>query len=134
MKKRLFLLGIGFISMLMTFAQVDTSDWAGGFPEGCTSITAGKTATMDGSVITSHTDDSHRTRSWMDIIPSEKHPKGSMVTMYKRMADDSKAMPAYKHIPVGEIPQVKFTFGFVNTAYPCMNEKQLAIIPGIDQE
>ncbi len=127
MKKRIFLLGIGLISMLISFAQVDTSDWAGGFPEGCTSITAGKTATIDGSVITSHTDDSHRTRSWMDIIPSKKHPNGSMVTMYKRMADDSKAMPAYKHMPVGEIPQVKLTFGFVNTAYPCMNEYQLGV-------
>jgi len=112
---------------LLAFAQVDKSDWAEGFPEGCTSVTAGRLATTDGSVITSHTDDSHRTRSWIDIIPSITHPKGSKVTMYKRQADDSKAMPTYKHVPVGEIPQVKQTHGFINTAYPCMNEYQLGI-------
>ena len=48
----------------------DKSDWEGGVPEGCTSITAGKEATVDGSVITSHTDDSHKTRSLMDIMPA----------------------------------------------------------------
>ena len=41
-----------------SFSQ-DKSDWKGGYPEGCTSITVGKAASADGSVITSHTDDSH---------------------------------------------------------------------------
>jgi dipeptidase len=36
-------------------------------------------------------------------------------------------MPAYKHVPIGEIPQVSETYGFINTAYPCMNEYQLGI-------
>ena len=125
--KHIFILIISLIFSVGSFAQVDKSDWAGNFPEGCTSVTAGKLATTDGSVITSHTDDSHRTRSWMDIIPAASHPKGSMVPMYKRMADDSLAMPAYKHVKVGEIPQVRETYGFINTAYPCMNEHQLGI-------
>jgi dipeptidase len=102
-------------------------DWEVGFPDGCTSITAGKLATVDGSVITSHTDDSHRTRSWMDIQPARKHPRGSMTTMYKRVPYDSLAMPSYQHIPIGEIPQVRQTHQYVNTAYPCLNEYQLAI-------
>ena len=38
----------------------DKPDWEGGFPDGCTSITVGKLASADGSVFTSHTDDSHR--------------------------------------------------------------------------
>ena len=112
---------------MSSWAQIDKSDWEGGFPEGCTSITVGKSATVDGSVITSHTDDSHRTRSWMDIVPAKKYKNGSVTPMYKRLADDSKRMPTYKHDQVGAIPQVKKTYGFVNTAYPCMNEYQLGV-------
>jgi dipeptidase len=108
-------------------AQVDKSDWEGGVPEGCTSITVGKLASSDGSVMTSHTDDSHRTRSWMDIQAGGKHKPGETVEMYKRVACDSFAMPTYAHIPIGNIPQVKETHGYINTAYPSMNTKQLAI-------
>jgi len=118
---------IALLSSNFAFSQVDKSDWAGGFPEGCTTITVGKKATADGSVITSHTDDSHRTRSWMDIIPAKEHKKGATTTMYKRKASDSLAMPSYAHTPIGEIPQTKKTFGYINTAYPCMNTEQLAI-------
>ncbi|MCD6440609.1 MAG: C69 family dipeptidase [Candidatus Marinimicrobia bacterium] len=105
----------------------DKPDWVGGFPDGCTSITVGKKASADGSVITSHTCDSHRTRSWLDIVPAKKHRKGEMATIVKRAPYDSLAMPTYKHVVVGEIPQVEYTHGFINTAYPCMNDKQLAI-------
>jgi dipeptidase len=97
------------------------------YPDECTSITAGKLATVDGSVITSHTDDSHRTRSWMDIVPARSHEDGSTLTMYKRAPCDTFAMPTYAHNPIGEIPQVKETYGYINTAYPCMNDHQLAI-------
>jgi dipeptidase len=102
-------------------------DWEGGYPDGCTSVTVGKAATIDGSVITSHTDDSHRTRSWMDIVPAARYSGNATTTMYKRVACDSFAMPAYCHIPIGEIPQVKETYQFLNTAYPSMNEHQLGI-------
>jgi dipeptidase len=105
----------------------DKSDWLGGVPEGCTSITVGKMASIDESVLTSHTDDSHRTRSEMNIVPPIDHKEGTTISMYKRVAYDSLAMPTYKHIVIGEIPQIARTFGFVNTAYPCMNEKQLAM-------
>ena len=114
------------LSTLVTVtAQIP--DWEGGWPDGCTSITAGKNATTDGSVITSHTDDSHRTRSWMDIAPARTHGRNDRVTMYKRVACDSFAMPTYAHKPIGSIPQVRKTYQYINTAYPCMNEKQLAI-------
>jgi dipeptidase len=105
----------------------DKSDWMGGVPEGCTSITVGKKASFDGSVITSHTDDSHRTRSWMNIVPAKDHKPGDVTPMYKRVATDSLVMPAYAHNPIGEIPQVSHTYQFLNTAYPAMNEHQLAI-------
>jgi len=110
------------------FAQTaDKSDWKGGYPEGCTSITVGKDASFDGSVITSHTDDSHRTRSWIDIIPAKKHKKGDEVIMYKRVKNDSLAMPAYGHQEIGRIPQISHTNGYINTAYPSLNDKQLGI-------
>jgi len=102
-------------------------DWEDLYPEGCTTIAVGKLASYDGSVMTSHTDDSHRTRSELDIVPAKTHPKNSKVKMYKRVKDDSKKMPAYKFIETGEIPQVEKTFGYINTAYPCINTEQLAI-------
>ncbi|MDO9510555.1 MAG: C69 family dipeptidase [Bacteroidales bacterium] len=108
-------------------AQVDRSDWEGGFPEACTSITCGKSATVDGSVITSHTDDSHRTRSNILITAAKKHKKGSMAPMYTRKAFDTLPMPVYRHHKIGEIPQVEQTYAFINSAYPCQNEKQLAM-------
>ena len=90
-------------------AQVDKSDWVYNTPDGCTSITAGKDATVDGSVITSHTDDSHKTRSWMDIQPARNHKPGTMKPMYKRVSSDKYVMPKYDHIQIGEIPEVEHT-------------------------
>jgi dipeptidase len=126
MKKPVLLFAL-VISTSLTLVSQEKPDWEGGFPDGCTSITAGKLATVDGSVITSHTDDSHRTRSWMDIQPAMKHKRGDRTTMYKRVPSDSLAMPTYSHIPIGSIPQVKETYQYINTAYPCMNEFQVGI-------
>lgn len=127
------LINNGLVFLLFTallivnnFAQ-DKPDWEGGVPEGCTTITVGRLATSDGSVMTSHTDDSHRTRSWLDMVPAKDHPEGSTVTMYVRKPYDSLAMPTYQHIPIGEIPQVPHTYAYINTAYPSMNQHQLAI-------
>ncbi len=125
--KYFFTLFISFLSFSLIAQTADKSDWQGGVPEGCTSVTVGKKASFDGSVMTSHTDDSHRTRSWMDIQPAKKHKKSETTTMYKRMACDSFAMPTYAHKPIGEIPQVKETYQYVNTAYASLNEYQLAI-------
>ena len=121
------ILSLSFLGFFV-FSMAQTDPYSPSeYPDECTSITAGKLATSDGSVITSHTDDSHRTRSWMDIVPAANHDKGSMVPMYKRQRCDTLAMPAYDHIKIGEIPQLSHTHGFINTAYPCMNDQQLAI-------
>ncbi len=109
-------------------AQFDgVEDRVDGLPDGCTTITVGRKASADGSVITSHTCDSHRTRGWLNIVEPAEHKKVEMVTLLKRVNDDSLAMPAYKYVPTGKIPQVRHTYGYINTAYPCMNEHQLAI-------
>ncbi|MCF8296508.1 MAG: C69 family dipeptidase [Saprospiraceae bacterium] len=125
MKKTLLFL-IALIFSISSNSQ-DKSDWKGGVPEGCTSLTVGKKASFDGSVMTSHTDDSHKTRSWMDIKAAQDHKAGETTPMYKRVSSDKYAMPKYDHNKIGEIPQVLHTYGYLNTAYPCINEKQLAM-------
>jgi len=115
------------ILLFSVLLSAQRPDWVDGYADGCTSITLGKKATTDGSVITSHTDDSHRTRSWMEVVPTRKHSNTATSPMYKRVPCDSFAMPTYSHIPIGEIPQVKETNQFLNTAYPSMNQYQLGI-------
>ncbi len=113
--------------MLTALTAQDKPDWEHGYPDGCTTITVGRLASADGSVMTSHTCDSHRTRGWLDVQPARKHAPGSTVELVKRFPYDSLAMPTYTYVPTGEIPQVPETYGFINTAYPCMNDHQLAI-------
>src|SRR5512139_486740 len=77
--------------------------------------------------MTSNTCDSHRTRSEFNIVPAMKHKKGSMRETFMRVDCDTTAMPSYAHPKNGEIPEVEYTFGYINTAYPCMNDQQLGI-------
>lgn len=100
---------------------------AGDHADGCTIVTVGRKASADGSVMTSHTCDSHRTRACFDIVPSKKHARNAVATLVKRAPEDSLAMPSYKYVMAGTIPQVLRTNGFINTAYPCINDRQLAI-------
>lgn len=94
--------------------------------EGCTSILVGKGASIDGSTMTSHSCDSTTDRTWMDFPQHATHKPGEMAKVYL----DSKrtSMPNDPdRIEVGEIPQVPETYGYLNAAYPIMNEHQLAI-------
>jgi dipeptidase len=95
----------------------------------CTTITVGKKASADGSVMTSHTDDSHRSRTNILIESAKDHEKGERQTLYKRQWAPRKTgeMARYENIPIGDIEQASHTYQFLNTAYPCVNEKQLAI-------
>lgn len=122
---RLLLLGAAYIFAFGTLpAQTDMT-----FNDECTTITVGKKASDDGSVRTSHTDDSHRSRTDISVVPAQDHPKGATVTMmWRRWAKaGSTPMPSYQDVPIGTIPQVPHTFKYFNTAYPCLNEHQLAI-------
>ena len=95
----------------------------------CTSVTVGKLASADGSVMTSHSDDSHRTRTNIYVTPAQDHPKGTMKMLYKRQQAkvDFGKMQKYEFVPTGEIPEAEHTYQYFNSAYPCLNENQLAI-------
>jgi dipeptidase len=95
--------------------------------DGCTTITVGKSASFDASVMTSHTMDGHRDRVWIDIIPAKDHPAGSKKTVLKRIDIDTTAMPSHLWQPAGEIPQVDHTYGYINTTVRCMNDQQFAM-------
>lgn len=94
--------------------------------ESCTSVIVGKNASVDGSTMTSHTCDSGTDRTWINLVPGAKHKAGSETPVYlepKRTGspNDPDAIEA------GYIKQVRETYAYINTAYPVMNEHQLAI-------
>ncbi len=93
---------------------------------GCTSIQVGRLATTDGSVITCHTCDSNY-RTWMKIEPAKEHFEGAMAKVYTGLMHTETSWDLRDIVEKGEFPQVAKTYAFFNTAYPCMNEHQLAI-------
>ena len=92
----------------------------------CTSIMVGREASGTGSVITSHTCDgvSH---TWVEIVPAADHKKGEMTPIRKNFRKTAFPADTAGIKIVGQIPQVRHTYKYVNTGYPCLNEKQLAI-------
>ena len=109
--------------LVSSFINAQEQEFIGG---NCTSIMVGKDASADGSVMTSHTCDG-RYRTWTRMEPASDHAPGSVHRIYRgtmlmTSPEDSAGLTL-----VGEIPQVAHTYAYLNTAYPCMNEKQLAI-------
>ena len=94
--------------------------------DACTSIMVGRNASVDGSVMTSHTCDSWY-RTWMSIEPAQDFPRDTVTTIREGLmhTESQKDMTGTKER--GTIPQAKHTYRFLNTAYPCLNEKQLAM-------
>ena len=107
-------------------AQNEEFDSDGKTPLSCTSIMVGKKASTDGSVITSHTCDSWY-RTWMKMVPAKDHKAGTKTAIYEGRMHTQSAEDSTKMYKKGEIPQVSHTFRFLDTAYPCLNEKQLGI-------
>ncbi len=113
--------------MAMALTSVDSmAQDAERMTQACTSILVGKQASADGSVMTSHTCDA-RYRTWMAMAPERDYPRDTVTAVYRnrfhtRAASDSTGMPR-----LGVIPQVSHTYRFLDTAYPCLNEKQLAM-------
>ena len=92
----------------------------------CTSIIVGRSASTDGSVITSHTCDG-KYRTWLSIEPSMDHNKKERRAVLKNTMHTSSRLDTSGVKLSGYVPQVRHTYSYVNTAYPCLNEKQIGI-------
>lgn len=116
--KRLSLLALTLSLTLLLNAQTAK--------DACTSIMAGKNATTDGSVITSHTCDSWY-RTWMSVEPAADYKNDTVMDIYEGLMHTEKHGDMTGVRIKGQIPQARHTYSFLNTAYPCLNEHQLAI-------
>ena len=94
--------------------------------QNCTSIMVGRKASADGSVITSHTCDG-RYRTWVYMEPAEDHKPGAMHKVLRGTMKTSFHGDTTGVKVMGQIPEAAHTYAYLNTAYPCLNEKQLAI-------
>jgi len=112
---------------VISVAQYSDIDPDGpGYGENCTTIMVGRLASTDGSVMTSHSCDGNY-RTWLEIFPHQKFDKGAMHPVYWGMLHTEEAWDMTKVTKKGEIPEIGETYAYLNTAYPCLNEKQLAI-------
>lgn len=110
--------------MLTAHAQgLDCNEFEG---QSCTSIMVGRAASNDGSVMVSHTCDG-RYRTWMTMEPAQDHQPGTVHTVYKGTMHTAYRSDTTGLRVAGTVPQVAHTYAYLNTAYPCLNEKQLAI-------
>jgi len=127
--KKTFLLALFSLSIALQFTYAQGALEQKNDPffgESCTSVMVGKQATTDGSVITSHTCDG-RYRTWLTMEKAQEFDKKATHKVYKGTLKTETAWDQRKMKLVGEIDGVKSTFAYLNTAYPCLNEKQLAI-------
>jgi dipeptidase len=116
------------VALILVSGFLSAAENAG---QNCTVIGAGRLASADGSVITSHTDCCSECR--IQVIPGKTFPKGSLAPVHWGMVyfgamDSRKALPLGDFGKViGHIPQVEKTFTYFHTGYSQMNERQLAI-------
>lgn len=92
--------------------------------DACTDIIVGKDASVDGSVITSHTGCCPECR--VHIVPAQTFKRGDVAPVYYGLQDVKKPLKEYGRV-LGYIPQVEKTYAYFHTGYPQMNEHQLAI-------
>ncbi|MCD6115731.1 C69 family dipeptidase [bacterium] len=116
-----FLLTLIFAVTIISFAQ--KSDPAFN-DDACTDIVVGRLASVDGSVITSHTDACDECR--VHVVKGRKFPKGAKAPVYWGIQNVKTPLDDYGEI-LGYIPQVRKTYTYFHSGYSHMNEHQLAI-------
>ena len=106
----------GSLLFVMVFIMTATSALA------CTPLGVGAGASVDGSVMVSHTCD-----GWYDqriqIVPGGEHAEGEMMDIYVDLCLATR--PNREPQKVGEIPQVAKTNTYFHIGYPFMNDKQV---------
>ncbi|MEN8157611.1 MAG: C69 family dipeptidase [Bacteroidota bacterium] len=90
----------------------------------CTIIAVGKGASADGSVIVSHTDCGPDNR--IRVVHGQTFEKGAMAPVYWGIQEINRPLDDFGEV-LGHIPQVERTYTYFHSAYPHMNEHQLAI-------
>lgn len=90
----------------------------------CTIIAVGKKASADGSVIVSHTDCGADNR--IRVVHGRAFREGEMAPVHRGIQDIHRPLDDFGDV-IGHIPQVANTYTYFHSAYPHMNEHQLAI-------
>ena len=90
----------------------------------CSDFVVGKNASVDGSVITSHTGCGPNCR--IHVVPAQTFAKGALAPVYYGIQDVNRPLMDYGEV-IGHIPQVEKTYAYIHSAYPQINERQLAI-------
>jgi len=90
----------------------------------CTIIAVGKKASADGSVIISHTDCGEDSR--IRVVHGQTYPEGAKAPVHWGIQEIHRPLDDHGEV-IGHIPQVRQTFTYFHSAYPHMNEHQLAI-------
>jgi len=91
----------------------------------CTAIVVGKDASVDGSVMTSHTGCCSNFR--VHVVPEQTFEKGAMAPVYYGIQDLTSADYKDYGEVIGEIPQVEHTYGYFHDGYPHLNKHRLGI-------
>jgi dipeptidase len=90
----------------------------------CTIVAVGKLVSADGSVIVSHTDAGADSR--IRVVHGQTYKPGSMAPVHLGIQDIHRPLDDFGDV-IGHIPQVEKTYTYFHSAYPHMNEHQLAI-------
>lgn len=125
--KKLFVFVLAFTACygLLQAQEIEFSEPVN-HPESCTSIMVGKKASADGSVMTSHTCDGNY-RTWMNVVPVARYERDTTVAIYSGRMHTEYPEDQTRMELKGTIPEARATYQFLNTSYPCLNEKQLGI-------
>ena len=116
----LFVIGMAFSQIITAQTNLFHN------PDCCTSIMVGREASADGSVMTSHTCDSWY-RTWVNVVPARTYERDTTMNIYNGRMHTEFPEDQTNLTVKGTIPQTKHTYAFLDTSYPCLNEKQLAM-------
>ncbi|CAM9512455.1 unnamed protein product, partial [Heterosigma akashiwo] len=108
---------------------------------GCTVFIVGKDATVDGTVLVSHSNDGEfDTDPRLIKVPAADYPSGSERQIYfspesfPRYVGYDRGIPEYfprgdqaSFVPIGSIPQVPHTYAYLEDTYGAVNEMQVGI-------